>query len=115
MMYELKLFHKGGFAPVLDRCAICGRAEMPYAFSISEGGFLCPRCRHRDSYAVTLNEALAKWMLVFMQTDLERIDKISVKEENINRLRSLLDAYYDQYGGYYLKSKRFLKQMDLLK
>src|SRR5699024_3331908 len=44
MMYELKLFKKGGFAPVVDQCARCGDHNPLTAFSITEGGLLCHQC-----------------------------------------------------------------------
>ncbi|ALX48113.1 DNA repair protein RecO [Lentibacillus amyloliquefaciens] len=114
MMYELKLFKKGGFAPAVDRCVNCGGREMPFAFSIAEGGLLCAKCRHIDSQSIALSDKLARLFYVFSEVELERVGTISVKEENKKLLRDIMDAYYDHYGGYYLKSKRFLKQMDKL-
>jgi len=114
LMYELKLYRKGGFAPTLDRCIHCGTKQYPYHFSVSEGGYLCESCKGVDEYAILLPDALAKWLYVFLHVGLERIGKISMKQENINLLRKLMDAYYDTYGGFFLKSKKFLKQMERL-
>ncbi|WP_174613840.1 DNA repair protein RecO [Virgibacillus ihumii] len=114
MMYELKLFAKGGFAPIVDRCANCGGRETPFAFSVIEGGLLCRRCRHIDQGAASISDTVAKLLRLFASVGLERVGTISVKPENIQLLRQLIDAYYDQYGGYFLKSKRFLKQLDKL-
>src|SRR5690625_4237767 len=44
IMYELKLFQKGGFAPIVDQCVICNHSNNLYAFSIQEGGILCKPC-----------------------------------------------------------------------
>ncbi|WP_217586735.1 DNA repair protein RecO [Lentibacillus saliphilus] len=114
IMYELKMFAKGGFSPILNHCVLCGRSQFPYAFSVAEGGYLCLQCRQHDQHAVTLPDTLAKWLVVFAETDIERIGSISVKAENIKLLRTILDGYYDQYGGYNLKSKRFLQQLNRL-
>ncbi|MFD1850247.1 DNA repair protein RecO [Oceanobacillus bengalensis] len=115
MMYEMKLFKKGGFAPTVHCCASCGSKEAPYAFSIAEGGLLCRRCMHQDQNGVHLPNSLSKLLYVFSEVGLERVGTISIKEENKKILRNTLDAYYDRYGGYFLKSRKFLNQLHLLK
>src|SRR5690625_4243100 len=105
IMYELKLFRKGGFAPTVDRCVHCGSNEAaPFAFSIGEGGLLCNNCRHLDNEALFLPQPLAKLLHLFSSVGIDRIGTISVKKENKELLRRILDAYYEQYGGYYLKT-----------
>lgn len=115
MMYELKLYNKGGFAPTVDKCANCGSKEAPFSFSIAEGGLLCRQCMNIDMQAISLPSAVVKFLHVFSNVPLERVGTISVKPENKDMLRKILDAYYDQYGGYYLKSRKFLNQLDLLR
>ncbi|MFC2948383.1 DNA repair protein RecO [Virgibacillus sediminis] len=115
MMYEMKLFARGGFAPSVSRCANCGGNEPPFSFSIAEGGLLCSKCKGLDPDAIPLSESVAKLLYIFAKIGLERVGRISVKPENQRLLRRILDAYYDQYGGYYLKSKKFLGQLDKLR
>lgn len=115
IMYELKLYKKSGFAPTLDCCANCGNDELPFAFSIREGGKLCRRCRHLDEEALPLPDAVSKLLHVFSAVSLEQVGNISVKAENRQLIRRMLNAYYDQYGGYHLKSRKFLDQLDKLK
>lgn len=114
MMYELKLFEKGGFAPILDRCVNCGSQELLQSFSIREGGILCMKCESLDPSKILLNKALVKILPILLHVRLEKVGNISVKQENQNIIRKMLDVYYDHYGGYQLKSKRFLAQIDLL-
>ncbi len=111
LMYELKLFKKGGFAPVVDACVQCGKKNSPYAFSIREGGLLCTQCKAFDPEAVMLSDVLVRLLYIFSTVGLERVNSISLKAENRTMLRRLLDAYYDEYGGYKLKSKKFLQQI----
>lgn len=115
MMYELKLYQTGGFAPTVDKCSNCGEKESPFAFSIAEGGLLCRRCMNMDPQAIILPDAVAKLFNIFSNVALDQVGKISIKEENKKLLRSILDAYYDQYGGYFLKSRKFLNQLDVLR
>lgn len=114
LMYELKLYKKGGFAPVVDRCVNCQRDSNLTVFSINEGGMLCSNCRNVDSYALNLSSRVMKLLNLFLQVDLDQVGSISVKQTNQDLLRQLLDAYYDRYGGYYLKSRRFLRQISKL-
>lgn len=114
LMYELKLFQKAGFAPIIDRCVQCGRKQFPYYFSVAEGGFLCQVCKDIDESCVFLPDVLAKWLYMFLHVGLERVGTISMKPENKKLLRNLIDAYYEQYGGFFLKSKKFLRQVDRL-
>ncbi|WP_040980645.1 DNA repair protein RecO [Oceanobacillus jeddahense] len=115
MMYELKLYKKAGFAPVLNQCLNCEGRQHPFVFSVVEGGFLCIRCRHIDPEAIELSQKLAKLLYLFSEVELERIGTIQMKPENVKMLQAILKAYYDRYGGYYIKSRKFLDQLDLFK
>ncbi|HLR73538.1 MAG TPA: DNA repair protein RecO [Pseudogracilibacillus sp.] len=114
LMYEMKLFNKGGFAPVVDGCVNCGRSDELTSFSIQEGGVLCKYCFSMDERAVQLPANLIKSLSIFLYVGLERVGNISMKKQNEQLLRTLFLEYYDVYGGYYLKSRKFLKQIDLL-
>lgn len=115
MMYELKLFTKGGFAPILSHCTKCGTKEGPFSFSIPEGGLLCTRCRYLDPTAIVLSNTQVKLLYIFQSVGLEQVGEVSVKAENRILFRQLIDAYYDRFGGFYLKSRRFLNQLDKFK
>lgn len=115
MMFELKLFAKGGFAPSVDQCVNCGRSDNLQSFSIQEGGVLCEQCYPIDARAIQLHPNVLKLLSVFLHVGLERIGDISVKQSNKQLLRTLFDQYYDAYGGFVLKSRNFLSQLDLLK
>ncbi|NBJ68551.1 MULTISPECIES: DNA repair protein RecO [Clostridia] len=115
MMFELKLYQKGGFAPTVACCSHCKTTTPPFAFSIQEAGLLCSSCRSMDSQAIDLPKGVAKLLSIFASVELQQVTSISVKESNKRLLRELLDHYYDYYGGYYLKSRKFLQQLDLLK
>lgn len=115
IMYELKLYKKGGFAPITSHCVNCGNTNYPFAFSIQEGGLLCVQCKQLDHRSVLLENAVSRLLPILENVGLERIGNISVKDTNIQLLRNLLNNYYDQYGGYLLKSRKFLSQLDLFK
>ena len=46
-VFEVALLDALGFAPVLDRCALCGAAELgggPHRFDLQHGGVVCSHC-----------------------------------------------------------------------
>ena len=62
-----------------------------------------------------ISPATVKLLRVFYYFDLSRLGKISVKPETKKELKKVIDAYYDEYSGHHLKSKKFLKQLDSMK
>src|SRR5699024_78027 len=112
LMYELKLYKKGGFAPIVKQCVNCQRTDQLVAFSIAEGGVLCSFCNTIDEQSINIPDTVIKLFNLFENVGLERVGSISIKQENQKLLRQLLDSYYDRYGGYSLKSRRFLQQID---
>jgi len=114
MMYELKLYQYSGFAPIVDRCVFCGRRDSLCSFSIREGGLLCDECVKHDQQAISLPKNIVKLLHIFLKIKLQRIRNISIQQSNKNLLRQILNEYYDTYGGYFIKSRNVLRQLDLL-
>lgn len=114
MMYELKIYKIAGISPVLKYCVLCESQKDLRAFSIEEGGILCQKCLFRDPHARRLSNSLIKLLQVFSDLGIERIGNISVKKSNEQRLRNMLDEYYERYGAFPLKTKNVLNQLDLL-
>lgn len=115
MMYEMKLYKIAGFAPIIDRCQNCQRTDLIHSFSIKEAGVLCKRCLSVDPNHRPINQTQYKLLRLFSEVDMERVANINVKNENKLIIREILDQYYETYGGLTLKTKKFIKQIDLLK
>lgn len=114
-IYEMKILNSLGLYPVLDQCSICKSIEGEFSFSIREGGFICHRCLDKDPYHYKISQATVKLLRLFYYMDINRLGSISVKEETKKELKQIISAYYDEYSGLNLKTKRFIKQMDQLK
>ncbi|WP_226036933.1 DNA repair protein RecO [Aquibacillus saliphilus] len=115
IIYEFKMYRKAGFAPTVNQCVDCGETNGGFSFSVSEGGILCQKCDRFDSHSIPLSNSLVKLLRVFSKVDVARIGNISVKPDNKKLIQQLMEQYYEQYGGYFIKSKKFLKQLDLLR
>ncbi|KIL75342.1 DNA repair protein RecO [Pseudobacillus badius] len=111
-IFEMKMLQVIGLHPELSGCAHCGSREGRFAFSIRENGFLCHRCFEVDPYLLPLSQAAIKLLRLFYFFDLKRLGDIKVKEETKKELRTAISLYYDEYSGIYLKSRRFLDQME---
>ncbi len=114
-IFEMKMLPLNGIHPILNQCAVCGETEGEFAFSLREAGFICHRCLDKDRYHLKISPATVKLLRVFYYFDLSRLGKISVKPETKKELQKVIDAYYDEYSGHHLKSKKFLKQLDSMK
>ncbi len=114
-IYEMKMLPVLGLYPVLNQCAVCGSNEGQFSFSIREGGIICHRCLSKDPYHLKLSPAAVKLLRIFYFLDLKRLGNISVKAETKAELKKVIDTYYNEYSGLYLKSKKFIDQLDQLK
>lgn len=111
-IYEMKMLNVLGLYPILNQCSVCGSTDGHFSFSLREGGFLCHRCLDRDPYHFKISQATVKLLRLFYYIDLSRLGNISVKEETKAELKKIISAYYDEYSGLYLKTKKFLNSMD---
>ncbi|MFC7372542.1 DNA repair protein RecO [Fictibacillus iocasae] len=114
LLFEMKMLLTAGVKPQVSQCASCGAQEGNFSFSVREGGFLCERCRRHDPYCLNLSTGAAKILYLFSTLDIQRLGNVSVKKETKNELRTVMDAYMDEYLGVYLKSKKFLSQLNKL-
>ncbi|WP_332690935.1 DNA repair protein RecO [Halalkalibacter lacteus] len=113
-IYEMKMLEVAGIKPELDQCVSCRSTEVPVAFSIQHAGYLCKCCLYKDKRAYLLTAHAARLLRLFFYVDLQRLGQISLKKETKQELKEVISAYYDEYSGLSLKSKRFLEQMERL-
>ncbi|MGJ9381706.1 DNA repair protein RecO [Salipaludibacillus sp. CF4.18] len=111
-IFETKMLAYTGSMPVLHECTNCGRFDLPFVFSLRQGGVLCSQCMHIDDYHLKVSSATIKLLQLFQQLNPTRIGHISVKTETKQQLKKVLEMYYQEHVGVYLKSKRFLDQME---
>nr|WP_295969444.1 DNA repair protein RecO [uncultured Bacillus sp.] len=113
-IYEMKMLPVSGLYPVLNQCVVCGATEGEFAFSIKEGGILCHRCLEKDPYHLKISAVAVKLLRIFYYLDLNRLGNISVKPQTKAELKKVIDSYYDEYSGLYLKTRKFLDQLEKL-
>jgi DNA repair protein RecO (recombination protein O) len=114
-IFEMKMLNLAGVRPYVDGCAVCGRKEGVFGYSIREGGFICHECYEIDPYYIRISAATARLLRLFYHFDLKRLGSIKVKEETKRELNRVISTIYEEQTGFVFKTKKFLKQMDSLK
>ena len=51
---------------------------------------------------------------MFYYVDLAKITKLSISQATKNEINMFLNDYYDRYTGLYLKSKKFIRDLQKL-
>lgn len=111
-IYEIKLLEYLGIKPNVDSCSICGNNKNILTISINDGGFICKNCYRGGKI---YNDQIIKLIRMFVYIDVNNITKISLKDETKKELSLFIEEYYDTLSGIYLKSKDFLKNIQIIK
>ncbi len=106
---ELKYLDYLGIMPNLDGCIVCGSKNV-VTLSSDKGGYLCKNCLTNEP--ITSDKAI-KLVRMYYYVDIDKITKLDLSKNVINEVNNFIDDYYDRYTGLYLKSKNFLKNLNI--
>ncbi len=105
---ELKYLEYLGVMPVIDSCAVCGQKTGIVTLSSYRGGYVCKNCYTNEKM---VSEKTIKLLRMFYYVDITKISKLELSEQAKNEINMFLDDYYDRYTGLYLKSKKFIRDL----
>ena len=108
---ELKYLEFLGVMPVIDACAVCGKKTNIVTLSSFKGGYVCKECYTNENI---VSDKTIKLIRMFYYVDIEKISKIDISQKSKNEINIFLDDYYSRYTGLYLKSKKFIKNLQKL-
>lgn len=108
---ELKLLDYLGVSPSIDSCAICGSNKNIVTLSSEHSGYICGDCYKNEPL---VDEKTIKMIRMYYYVDIKNITKLSVSDEVSFEINRFLDDYYDRYTGLYIKSKDFIKRIQML-
>lgn len=108
---ELKYLDFLGVMPVIDCCSKCGSNLSIATLSSISGGYVCNNCLTDEAI---VNEKTIKLIRMFYYVDISKISKLDLNKDVIREINQFLDEYYDSYTGLYLKSKKFIKNLQKL-
>ena len=106
---ELKYLDYLGIMPNLDGCIVCG-AKNVVTLSSDKGGYLCKNCLTNEPIS---SDKAIKLVRMYYYVDIDKISKLDLSKDVINEVNNFIDDYYDRYTGLYLKSKNFLKNLNI--
>lgn len=107
---ELKYLDYLGIMPVIDGCAVCGSKTNIVTISSYKGGYICQNCHTNEKI---ISPKTIKIFRMFYYVDIAKISKLELSDQVKNEINTFLNDYYDRYTGLYLKSKKFI--LDLQK
>ena len=108
---ELKLLDYLGVHPNIDGCSVCGNNKDIITLSADSGGYLCRNCYSNQEL---VSDKTVKMIRMYYYVDIKNITKLEVSTEVTKEINNFLNAYYERYTGLYLKSKRFIKELNKL-
>ena len=108
---ELKLLDYLGVSPNIDSCSVCGSDKNIVTLSADHAGYICGDCYQNEAL---VSEKTIKMIRMYYYVDIKNITKLSVSDEVSTEINRFLDEYYDRYTGLYIKSKDFIKKIQVL-
>ncbi|MEX3623765.1 DNA repair protein RecO [Viridibacillus arvi] len=111
---EAKLLSVAGIQPNLDGCSCCKNRQGSFAFSVTEGGFICHRCFEKDRHRIPVSLSTIRIFCLIYHLDLNRLEKVNVHKSTKIEISTILTNLYSDYAGIYLKSKGFSRELEKL-
>lgn len=93
--FEYALLEASGFQAQLQDCPICREAitEQANAFSVREGGVICPRCRATDPGSVALSVNAQKYLRTMQRDGLRRLLSLRLDPASRQQVERALTDY----------------------
>ena len=104
---ELQYLSYLGINLNLDNCVKCGSSKI-VTLSLSKGGYVCNNCRTSEPL---LDEKVLKMLRLYYYVDISKISNLDIDKKVSDMIDTIIDEYYEQYSGVYLKSKKMLKEL----
>jgi DNA repair protein RecO (recombination protein O) len=93
--FEYALLEASGFQAQLHECPMCREAitAQANAFSVREGGVICPRCRANDPGAVALSVNAQKYLRTMQREGLRRLLTLKLDPASKQQVERALTDY----------------------
>jgi DNA repair protein RecO (recombination protein O) len=101
-----------GYAPVIDRCVVCGRRwTQDAAFSFALGGALCEADRPKDPQSVPLSKAAVQSLAFLLHATPTVLRRLSLSPAVSADLGSLLERYVEYRFDVRLRSPAIIRRL----
>jgi DNA repair protein RecO (recombination protein O) len=106
---ELKYLSYLGISLNLDGCVNCGSTKDIITLDGDVGGFVCKNCYTNEK--IVSSKAI-KLIRMYNYVDIKNISNIDIEDNSKYEINYFLNRYYERYTGLYLKSKKFLDELN---
>lgn len=110
-IFEVQILTRFGVALNFHECCFCHRVGLPFDFSFTYNGVLCPDHYAEDPHRSRVHPNVIYLLDQFQAVEFSELEKISLKAELKQELRRLLDEIYGEYVGIHLKAKKFIDSL----
>lgn len=111
-IFEIQLLPKFGVGPNFRSCAICGRDQGRFDYSMQYAGVLCEQHFHMDDRRLHWSPRASHFIRLFSQIPYDKLGQVDLQATTKTEIRQALDDLYEEYVGIHLKSKHFISQME---
>lgn len=108
-IYELKVLDYLGVGINFNSCNICGSTKSIITIDGDIGGYVCSNCYTNETI---YDNKTIKMLRMYYLIDVSTISELKISDNVINNIDKFINIYYDRYTGLYLKSKKFLYDID---
>ena len=112
LFVDWKMLPYTGVQPILNCCAACSAVEGEFAFSFTQGGFLCHKCYHLDPYIIRLTPTQLKLIRMFYNVPIDQVGKLQLKPQTKSFIKKIVTTIYEEQTGIRLKSRAFIEQLE---
>jgi len=109
---EIQLLSAFGVQPEWRQCAVCGRDDLPFDYSMKYNGLICQQHFSMDLHRLHLDQKTIFFLRRFSVIKMDQINNVNVSDVTKKNLRIVIDQIYDESVGLKLKSKKFIDEMD---
>ena len=106
---ELKYLDYLGISLNVDSCVSCGSTKDILTIDGDIGGYICKKCYNNERI---VDLKVIKLLRMYYLIDIDHISEIKIDKNVKLEINYFLNRYYDRYTGLYLKSKRFLDELN---
>lgn len=105
---ELQYLEYLGINLNLDNCVVCGSSKI-VTLSLSKGGYVC--AKHASNEPMVSEKAM-KLLRLYYYVDISKISNLDIDEDVSKEINHIIEEYYEEYSGVFVKSKKMLKDLE---
>ena len=109
-VFEIKVAHISGYAPIFEKCIKCGREEQHFYMDVS-GGVLCDSCGKISGNVFPINNTVRELWKYIKMSPLKNAILVNAEKEVVDYLNNLTEKYLSYQLEFDFQTLKFLKNV----